>query len=427
MSTENDKAWERYLSAKEIVFDQPIYTIDAVELKALTNREPRILAKFDTPEQLPKPFQTAGFTLLPVRNGQYQLVRGNLFVQLIKCENREVFVPNLPFPLMTAGRGSGESQYIDQAFNTGLLRHFLGIGEMFQTIRGREYTKQFDFQFFGQDISVKSVQIEVDAGYESLHEVVLVEAKIGTPAFFNIRQLYYPHRHFASLVPQKRVRNVFLAYDIPSASYSLYEFSFRDNLDPLTAFTNRCMVYKIAPPARLTIHDLIDARLQTRNSLVPQADDLNKVFELLLLVDAGVNHADDVADYFVFDKRQSSYYREAAEYLGLIASSRQQGYTVTEQGITVLSEPTTTQARILAKVVVNSWIFTDLIQRAGTRKTFTDTDIDAVIASVTDADGTPHYSGTTVPRRRRTIIAWIRWLAQEIGCFVISDEGYKLN
>ncbi len=427
MSTKNDAAWERYIKAKAITFAQPTYIIDADELKSITNREPRLLTKFDTPEQLPKPLKTVGFTLLPIRNGQYQLVRGNLFVELAACVELTDFVPNLPFPLTTIGRGSGEMQYIDLAFNTGLLHHFLSIGQLFQTIRGREYTRQFTFQFFGQSISVDSVQIEVDAGYESLYDVVLIEAKIGIPSHFNIRQLYYPYRHFSILVPHKRIRNVFLAYDIPSASFSLHEFSFEDLQDPWTIHRTQCKVYRLAPSIPLTIYDLIDARFQTSNALVPQADDLNKVYELLTLVAAGLNRADDLADYFVFDIRQSNYYREAAEYLGLITISRQDGYRLTNLGVTLLSAPAIDQPRMLAKVVVNSWIFVELIRRSQANQQFTNDDIEDVISSVKTDQGTVRYSKTTVPRRRRTIVAWIRWLAKEIGCFTVSPTGYALR
>ncbi len=426
MTTENDKAWVRYLEAKQIVFDQPSYFIEASELKTLANREPRLLAKFDTPEQLAQPLKQAGYTLLPTRNGQYQLVRGNLFVALPSCPATDAFTPKLSFPLLTAGRGSGEAQYIDHAFNTGLLTYFLGLDTIYQTIRGREYTGQFEFQLSGLEIRVESVQIEVDAGYESMYDIVLLEAKIGVPQHFNIRQMYYPYRHFTELAPQKRIRNIFLAYDLASASYHLYEFIFREKRDPLSAEMEKCTIFRLTPPANLTLHDLIDVRFQTHNQLVPQADDLNKIFELLTVVEAGINRAEDVADYFVFDKRQSSYYREAAEYLGLITSARYEGYSLTNLGIQVLSEPTDAQTRILAKVVVNSWIFVKLIGRAGIKGIFTDTDIDAVIASVQGKDGTAHYGGTTIPRRHRTIVAWIRWLAQEIGGFKINPDNYQL-
>lgn len=425
MTTKNDTAWASYLEAKNITFDQLTYTIEASELMALTGREPRLLAKFDSPDQLALPLKNAGYTLIPTRNGQYQLVRGSLFVDLPPCQYTDIFTPQLAFPLMTAGRGSGESQYIDQAFNTGLLMHFLGLDGMYQTIRGRERTGQFDFFLSGLEFHVESVQIEVDAGYESIYDIVLIEAKIGVPKHFNVRQMYYPYRHFTALAPQKRVRNIFLAYDIPTQSYHFYEYIFHEKQDPFSISLEKCSTYRLTPPAQLSIHDLIDVRAQTHSQLVPQADDLNKVFELLTLVDAGINHIEEVADYFVFNIRQSSYYREAAEYLGLISSSRKYGYKLTDLGIRLLSEPADRQTYLLAKVVVNSWIFIKLVYRAGAKGVFTTADIDAIIAAVPDATGAAHYSGTTVTRRRQTIVAWIRWLAQEMGCFKVNANSYQ--
>ncbi len=300
---------------------------------------------------------------------------------------------------------------------------------MYLTIRGREYTKSFDFAFAGQRIDVDSVQIEVDAGYEALSDIVLLEAKIGLPTHFNIRQLYYPYRHFAAIVPQKRVRTVFLAYDIPTSTYNLFEYGFAESSNPFSIRLERCGIYKIGSAQHHSVYDLLDTRFETRTAIVPQADDLNKVFELLTLVEAGLNRAEDVADYFVFDKRQSNYYREAAEYLGLIRSSRANGYlySLTDLGILVLSEPTTTRATILAKVIVNSWIFLELIDRSRVKGFFTVTDIEETIASAKTVDGEQHYRGTTVGRRRHTVTTWLEWLSQEIGCFVRNNNGYALK
>lgn len=60
MTTENDKAWQLYLKTTGIVFDQPAYWVEATELRTVTRREPRLLAKFDTPDQLPIPLETTG-------------------------------------------------------------------------------------------------------------------------------------------------------------------------------------------------------------------------------------------------------------------------------------------------------------------------------------------------------------------------------
>jgi hypothetical protein len=427
MATENDKGWQKYLQAKEIHFDQPSYLVNATELKQLAGREPRLLSKFDTPEQLAAPFRDAGYTLLPVRNGQYLIVRGNLFVEILPCPTQRQFASRLAFPLATAGRGSSESQYIDQAFNEGLLAEFLGIeGLLLQTIRGREYTGQFRFSFSDVEVAVESVQIEVDSGYESLRDIVLVEAKIGVPRHFNVRQLYYPYRHFSLLAPHKRVRTVFLSYDIPTSAYHLYEYGFPRPGDPLSVQQQKCSVYRIAAQPRLTIYDLLDHRFETSNDIVPQADDLNKVFELLLLVESGVNNAREAADYFVFDQRQSNYYREAAEYLGLLQSTPDEGYTLTPGGIAVLSEPPQTQARALARAIVNSWVFRELVGRAQANGKFTIGDVDQVITDAIGKEGKPRYGGSTVHRRRQTIVAWLRWLEQEIGCFKSSAGGFSL-
>src|SRR4051794_5328103 len=112
MPTANDIGWLRYIEATGIVFDQPIYSIDATELGRVAQREPRLLVKFDTPDQLPKPLKDAGYTVIPVRNGQYNLIKGNLFVEVPPCPQQGNFQPITSFPLETAGRGSSESQYI---------------------------------------------------------------------------------------------------------------------------------------------------------------------------------------------------------------------------------------------------------------------------------------------------------------------------
>lgn len=63
-------------------------------------------------------------------------------------------------------------------------------------IRGRKRMLPIDF-FVGRvgPVNVKAgVQIEVDLGCEGRNDIVLIEAKVGQPADFIIRQLFYPYR-----------------------------------------------------------------------------------------------------------------------------------------------------------------------------------------------------------------------------------------
>lgn len=432
MPTENDLAWLEYVNAKGIHFDQPSYLVDATELKNITKREPRLLAKFDTPDQLPEPLARAGYTLFPIKNGQYQLARGNLFVDVPECPpSMPNFHPSTPFPLLTLARGNGESQFIDLAYHTGLLGSFLNIPQMYLTIRGRERTGSFEFELSDHLFRVDGVQIEVDAGFEAHYDIVLVEAKVEKVdklPQINVRQLYFPYRHFSAIVPNKQVRSVLLAYDKASTTYHLVEYTFKDSKNPRSATVLQCIAFQLVPPTQLEIDALRDAHFRTYSDIVPQADDLNKIVQLVEIVDDGNNTSALVADYFGFDLRQSSYYREAAEYLGLMEFDSNNLYSLTPLGSQLLLQSIESYPRFLAKLVVNSWIFVELIQRARTRGAFSVDDIDSVIQSVQKSDGAPRYSGDTVRRRRQTIVAWIGWLTNQFGCFVeISPHTYRLR
>ena len=94
-----------------------------------------------------------------------------------------------------------ESQAIDFAYISSLIQTFVGIEQMYLTIRGRLFSGAFSFRLpasfwlpaGGHKVDISRVQIEVDAGYESNESICLIEAKVGKRDDFHIRQLYYPY------------------------------------------------------------------------------------------------------------------------------------------------------------------------------------------------------------------------------------------
>ena len=76
-----------------------------------------------------------------------------------------------------------------------LIRHFTGDDSLVLTIRGRKYTPEFSFTPT-DSIGSRSVQTEVDSGYEGRDQLVLIEAKSGKATNTIIRQLYYPYRQW---------------------------------------------------------------------------------------------------------------------------------------------------------------------------------------------------------------------------------------
>ncbi len=425
--TKNDVAWQRYLESTNTALNGNYYEIDAQDLKHHGQREPRLMAKFDTPEQLPLPLKKANYTLLPIQNGRYALFPSDLFISADECQTIENFTPKYPFPLMTQGRGYSEAQYIDQAFNAGMLHQFLNITTMYQTIRGRERTAKFEFHFSDIDFEVEGVQIEVDAGYEAIHDIVLIEAKIGIPNSYNLRQIYYPYRHFKSLVTQKNIRNLFLFYSVQQRLFGFYEYAFDEDLSPASIYLKECVYYRIGQTKKALIHDYLDGDFKSdRRDLAPQANDLNKIFELIQLVAVEINQPDEITDYFGFESRQTSYYREAGEYLGLIVYE-QGHYELTPVGHHLMSQSIENQQDILVKSVINSWIFVELISTHDSSKIIANAEIEHLIASVTKPDGSPRYSSSTIPRRRQTITAWLNWLETEIGCVKSVEGGHRLR
>jgi len=176
---------------------------------------------------------------------------------------------------------------------------------------------------------------------------------------------------------------------------------------------------------KLHIDALEDVHFESQGtslSIAPQADDLNKVLQLLLAIEESYTSSEDLASYFNFDLRQSNYYAEAAEYLGLVLRERG-SVDLTQRGLDFIQSALDDKDLFMARAIVNSWIFqrlTDIARRDGR---FHLHDIDQVIASATYPQGAARYGGTTIPRRRQTIIAWIKWLSERIGCYVYEPSG----
>jgi hypothetical protein len=83
----------------------------------------------------------------------------------------------------------------------------------------------FSFKVGRHLITVRSVQTEVDAGYEGKNQVVLIEAKNSGSQNIIIRQLYYPFRQWQA---HTRKQVVTLFFEKNRDTYSFWEFKFKD-------------------------------------------------------------------------------------------------------------------------------------------------------------------------------------------------------
>ncbi len=238
-----DIAWQAIFDHYHIHrhnFDETPFELSATQIKQATRhfnitgqREVRILCKQDEREDRPTVFQERGLFILPIRNGKYVIVKGEGYVDIPFIESfTDIYVSQLPFKLITSFVGDSEMQHLDYAYATSLIRTFMEDSSLVLTIRGRKYSPRFNFNVGQHNITVQSVQTEVDAGYEGENQVVLIEAKKQSPDTI-IRQLYYPLRqwqyHVDKSETNKKVSTVF--FEKWGNEFSFWQFHFRDVLD----------------------------------------------------------------------------------------------------------------------------------------------------------------------------------------------------
>lgn len=234
----NSRSWKKIFDDYKILehnFSDSPYLITAAQIKKACQRfkqtgekEVRILCKQDTRESRPDIFKKNGLFLLPVVNGKYNIIKGEGYVDIPEIrEETIVYKSKLDFDLGTSSIGDSEMQHLDYAYAASLIRTFMDDPSLVLTIRGRKYTPGFNFYIGKQIIEVKSVQTEVDAGYEGKDQVVLIEAKNFNASNIIIRQLYYPYRQWQEHI-KKKVVTLFFDKSSKKNIYSIWMFEFGD-------------------------------------------------------------------------------------------------------------------------------------------------------------------------------------------------------
>ncbi|MFA5014969.1 MAG: hypothetical protein WC549_05455 [Actinomycetota bacterium] len=234
----NSRSWEKIFKDYKILdhdFSKTPFPLSAAQIKRscqkfkeVNEKEVRVLCKQDSREGRPAIFQKHNLFLLPVKNGYYNIIKGEGYVDIPEIkEEITLYSSKLDFQLDTAIIGDSEMQHLDYAYASSLIRSFMNDPSLVLTIRGRKYTPYFKFLVCKQLIKVSSVQTEVDAGYEGKDQVVLIEAKSFRSKNVIIRQLYYPFRQWQDHT-RKKVITLFFNKDPDEDVYSIWQFEFED-------------------------------------------------------------------------------------------------------------------------------------------------------------------------------------------------------
>ena len=430
-ASKNDRAWlavfDEYILLRKIE-EQGYAYVTATELKQAGRREPRLMAKQDTLSSRPAIFRQHDLSIFPVENGRYIIFRDpehksyfSLDADLDRIP-RESYYPLVDlrsFDSYPQHQQFSESQAIDFAFTSGLLQHFLLDERLHLTIRGRLRSGNFSFGLPDSEKSVivEGVQIEVDSGYESPDGLYLLEAKVGKRDDFHIRQLFYPWLEWSQKT-DKPVVPVLLLYS--NSQYYLLQLQFSSTFGELRIVKSMNYTLNEAASASLDFSELfreIPVEAEPEGVPYPQADDLDKVVDVIQQLYSGVQNKAEIAEYFEFDERQGDYYLNAAAYLGFVERN-DQCFGVNDSGSEFIrSHLRADKTKLIITQLLQRPSFREMLDRLLNHpanmslfdRQFSIQDLpQAEIVQIIQRH--TELNGTTAARRAHTAKSWIKWV-----------------
>jgi hypothetical protein len=157
---------------------------------------------------------------------------------------------------------------------------------------------------------------------------------------------------------------------------------------------------------------------------VPQADSFWRVAEIPLLIEQGINTSIKVAAHYDFAPRQSSYYRQASEFLGLVMLEKKTNiYRLTDLGCEYVNRCADERRQLLAGILAEfppMRATLELSAKAGDRGIGRDE-----IAALLSRHST---IGKSTPfRRAATLLSWLQWLQKATGAVHEKQKRFLLN
>ncbi|MGI6743045.1 MAG: type II restriction enzyme [Eubacteriales bacterium] len=322
------KLFDKYKILDEIE-KHGAFKIKSGEIKEF--KEPRLMAKWDSSESLPKIFEQNKINILPVSRSEYILSDFMLYQKIPELTEHVTRMTKATIPeyeTIDISNITSESNSINALILSDILDDFLSEGNNALTFNGRMGTGTFDFKvdrYNGRPlhIDVDRAQCEIDAGIENNSSVVIIEAKNVVYPDLNIRQLYYPFRLWESKL-KKPIRLIYTVFS--NQIYRLFEYRFEDKMNYSSIYLVNEKNYslqdtniensdlKAVYDRTEVIYD--DNQSKTKTPFV-QANSFERVISFMEILNEETKTPEEMAEIMQFDIRQSGYYFNAGKYLGL--------------------------------------------------------------------------------------------------------------
>ena len=418
-----NEAWKVLIDKYNIleeVQENGCYHIKASQIKQF--KEPRLMAKWDSTDALPKVLRDNKINILPDSRSSYVIGDFLLYQEIPILEENVTQMAHVELPdyeSIDVNNISSEANAINVLLLTGILDDFLNTNNNVATFNGRMGTGEFEFvvdttRNIKQKISVNNAQCEIDGGFENNDSVVIMEAKNVVHEDFHIRQLYYPYRLWKNKV-NKPIRLVFSVYS--NMIYRLFEYRFNILEDYSSIELVRTKNYSLQDTT-ITLDDLFRVRKDTLvktddnmdNSDVPfiQANSMERIISLLENMYENPMTSQQIAELMDFEPRQSDYYYNAGKYLGLfekVNEDKQRVVALTSLGNKVFKLNYKERQLKIVELILEHQIFSDLFDgmiKTGDMPNKKDIEDEMRALHVCDEG--------QIVRRASSIYGWLKWI-----------------
>ena len=391
----------------------------------ISGKQPRLIAKMDSREELPYALASKHYFVLPVSARKYAIVPGEGYHDLEDpgAEPR-AFHAQRQVPVTVALK-AGESAAIQTALYSGLLEEVVGVPRLRPTLHNDMLRLKDTTIRYGDawTLKINGAQVEVDAGFENHEEFFLFECKNwyrGQLRNFNVRQLFFPQLHALNDLRSQglnwHVRCFFLNVEPDTSVYRFWEYGFSDTHDYSSMYRLNQSAFRLVHEGKALPPQLLD-RLASipavRTDYIPQANDPTKLLALIQGVAEGFNTVPEIASRFRFDPRQSHYYGEAAEEIGLLERTHGGRFSLTACGSEIASLQTDRATQALIERIFALPVFHEIATTAIRGKT-TVINADALLPILRKCSG-GRYNETTLLRRSQSVARWVNWIGETTG------------
>ncbi|MFB2769866.1 translation elongation factor [Pelatocladus sp. BLCC-F211] len=427
--SKNDVAWEKLFEKYHILenlSNSGFFEIDSASINEF--RESRLMAKFDHYANLPEIFKDHKLSILSISRNKYIIGKFDAYLNVTYSDILEAIPVEFPKGIESIDYTNlySENSALSCAFNTGIINDLIGGEESYHTVYGRMSTGTFKFHInkivddTQYNIEVNNAQCEIDAGFESEQYFLLLEAKLYDVDDFLVRQLYYPYRLWSSKIPNKKVIPILMTYSNSSNIFSFFIYKFDDILNYNSIRLVEQRNYVIAPEI-ITHEDVSEifkfiTIVAEPNVPFPQANKFERIIDLLtLLLDKELTKEEITANY-QFDERQTSYYTDAARYLGLMdkyvdSNTREITFRLSDEGNHLLKKRYKIKILSLIEKILQHQVF---------YQTFEFTVANGFIPDISEIrqimqSCSLNINITTIQRRSSTVRGWIGWIVNMLS------------